>query len=129
MSQAMENYWMLLSGYMKALLQPLAAMSASERLWMGLGLFAQALFAGRFIVQWIASERAKRSVVPLSFWFFSVLGGVLLFVYAIKRRDIVFILGQGAGLVVYVRNLYLIYRERMGDRGGKPAMAVEAEHR
>ncbi|MEM5786612.1 MAG: lipid-A-disaccharide synthase N-terminal domain-containing protein [Syntrophobacteraceae bacterium] len=77
-----------------------------------LGFTAQGLFSGRFLVQWIASEKMGKSVVPLSFWYLSVLGGGLLFVYAILRRDPVFILGQGGGLFIYARNLYLIYRER-----------------
>lgn len=76
--------------------------------WMILGLMAQAMFTMRFVVQWIASERARRSVVPVAFWFFSIGGGVLLLVYALYRKDPVFIAGQSLGLVVYVRNLYFI---------------------
>jgi lipid-A-disaccharide synthase-like uncharacterized protein len=83
-----------------------------EKAWLALGFIAQGLFSARFLVQWIASERAGRSVVPLSFWFLSVAGGVSLLAYAIWRKDPVFILGQGGGLAVYSRNLYLIYRER-----------------
>jgi lipid-A-disaccharide synthase-like uncharacterized protein len=82
----------------------------ADLLWLGIGLLGQALFSARFLVQWIASERRKRSVVPLAFWYFSVGGGVTLLAYAIYRRDPVFILGQGAGLFVYARNLWLIYR-------------------
>jgi len=85
-----------------------------------LGFIAQGLFASRFLVQWIASERARRSVVPVSFWFLSVSGGALLLVYAILRRDPVFILGQASGLVIYSRNLYLIYRERKHGRRQMP---------
>jgi len=62
----------------------------------------------RFVVQWIASERARASVIPVAFWFFSVGGGVLLLIYALYRRDPVFIAGQGFGLLVYIRNLYFI---------------------
>lgn len=80
--------------------------------WVILGLFAQGCFTMRFLVQWIASERARRSVVPVAFWFFSLFGGVLLFIYAIHRQDPVFILGQGMGLIIYVRNIWLIARER-----------------
>ena len=80
--------------------------------WILLGYVGQALFAMRFIVQWIASERAGRSVIPVAFWFFSIGGGVLLFVYALYIRDPVFILGQGLGLFVYLRNVYFIFRER-----------------
>jgi lipid-A-disaccharide synthase-like uncharacterized protein len=82
----------------------------TEQFWLGFGLLGQALFSARFIVQWIASERRRRSVVPLAFWYFSLAGGVTLLAYAIYRRDPVFILGQGAGLFVYARNLWLIYR-------------------
>jgi lipid-A-disaccharide synthase-like uncharacterized protein len=76
--------------------------------WVILGFVAQAFFTMRFVVQWIASERARKSVVPVAFWFFSVGGGALLLVYALYRRDPVFIAGQALGLVVYVRNLYFI---------------------
>ena len=82
----------------------------TDHLWLAIGLLGQALFSARFLVQWIASERRKRSVVPLAFWYFSVGGGITLLGYAIYRRDPVFILGQSAGLVVYARNLWLIYR-------------------
>src|SRR5450432_590740 len=76
--------------------------------WLALGFFAQALFTARFLVQWIASERAGKSVIPIAFWFFSIGGGALLLVYALYRKDPVFIAGQALGLVVYVRNLYFI---------------------
>ena len=82
--------------------------------WVLLGFVAQAFFTARFVVQWIASERAGRSVVPLGFWLFSIGGGVLLFAYALYRRDPVFILGQGFGVFVYLRNLYFVMRERSG---------------
>lgn len=76
-------------------------------LWAGIGLTGQVLFGSRFLVQWIASESAKRVVVPRLFWYLSLLGGVTLFAYACYRRDPVFEIGQGAGLLVYVRNLML----------------------
>lgn len=79
--------------------------------WILLGFVAQAMFTMRFLVQWIASERAKRSVVPVAFWFFSLGGGSLLLVYAIQRQDPVFIAGQAFGLFIYVRNLWLIANE------------------
>lgn len=82
--------------------------------WIVLGFVAQAMFTMRFVVQWIASEREKRSVVPVAFWFFSLGGGALLLVYAIQRQDPVFIAGQGMGLFIYVRNLWLIFNERRG---------------
>src|SRR6185369_2530899 len=77
-----------------------------------IGYIAQILFAMRFVVQWIASERAGRSVVPMAFWVFSIGGGVLLLVYALYRRDPVFILGQGLGVFIYLRNLYFVLREK-----------------
>ena len=80
--------------------------------WLVLGLVAQALFSARFILQWIASERAGKSVMPVVFWYLSISGSVLLLAYAIYRQDPVFILGQSAGLIVYFRNLYLIGREK-----------------
>lgn len=76
--------------------------------WVVLGFVAQGLFTARFLVQWIASERARASVIPVSFWFFSVGGGALLLVYALYRKDPVFIAGQALGLFVYLRNLYFI---------------------
>jgi len=77
-----------------------------------LGYAGQALFTMRFVVQWIASERAGKSVIPIAFWFFSIGGGLLLFGYALYIRDPVFILGQGFGVFVYLRNLYFIKREK-----------------
>lgn len=78
--------------------------------WMVLGFFAQGLFAARFVVQWVKSERARRSIIPNSFWYFSIAGSLLLLGYAIHKRDAVFILGQAAGTIVYTRNVYLIRR-------------------
>ena len=85
--------------------------------WILLGFIAQFFFMMRFVVQWIASERARRSVIPIAFWFFSMGGGTLLLVYAIHRRDPVFIAGQGLGLFIYVRNLWLIFNEKRRDNG------------
>src|SRR3954447_732961 len=80
--------------------------------WVVVGFVAQALFSMRFLVQWIASERAGRSIVPTAFWIFSIGGGVLLFAYSLYRKDPVFIAGQGFGLFIYLRNLYFVLRER-----------------
>ena len=81
--------------------------------WLVLvGYAGQALFTMRFVVQWIATERAKKSVFPVAFWFFSIGGGLLLFVYALTIKDPVFILGQGFGVFVYLRNLYWVMRDR-----------------
>jgi len=76
------------------------------------GYAAQGMFFMRFVVQWIASERAGRSVLPNAFWFFSIGGGIMLLGYALYRKDPVFIAGQALGLFVYARNLYFIHRER-----------------
>jgi lipid-A-disaccharide synthase-like uncharacterized protein len=86
-------------------------MMSTEHLWLAVGFLGQAFFSMRFLVQWVASERKRESVIPLSFWFFSIGGGLALLTYAIYRLDPVFILGQGAGLFVYSRNLYLIRRK------------------
>jgi lipid-A-disaccharide synthase-like uncharacterized protein len=86
--------------------------------WVLLGFAAQGLFTMRFVVQWLASERAGKSVIPLAFWWFSIGGGLLLFVYALYRRDPVFILGQGFGTFVYLRNLQFVLRE---GKHGTPA--------
>ena len=76
--------------------------------WVVFGFCGQALFGGRFIHQWIASERSGKSVVPVPFWWLSIAGGATLLVYAIHRRDPVFAAGQAFGLAIYVRNLVLI---------------------
>ncbi|HSF04208.1 MAG TPA: lipid-A-disaccharide synthase N-terminal domain-containing protein [Methylomirabilota bacterium] len=93
-------------------------MLTTEYVWVGIGLLGQALFSARFLVQWIATERKRQSVVPRQFWYFSVGGGLTLLAYAIYRLDPVFILGQAAGLLVYSRNLYFIHRY-----GGRAAEA------
>lgn len=80
--------------------------------WVAMGLLGQVLFTGRMLLQWLVSERSKRSVVPVGFWWLSLVGASMLLVYFIWRRDIVGVLGQCAGWVVYGRNLWLIYRER-----------------
>jgi len=86
----------------------------TSAMWLGLGFVAQALFAARFAVQWFKSERAGNSVMPVSFWYFSLAGSTLLLIYAIHKGDPVFILGQAAGAVIYLRNLHLIRRSRSG---------------
>lgn len=80
--------------------------------WVVLGFVAQAFFTMRFVVQWIASERVGKSVIPIAFWWCSIGGGLLLLVYALYRRDPVFIAGQSFGVFVYLRNLYFVLRER-----------------
>jgi lipid-A-disaccharide synthase-like uncharacterized protein len=82
-------------------------------IWLVIGFLGQFLFAARFIVQWVASERKRESHVPVPFWYFSLIGGAITTAYAIHRRDPVFIVGQASGLIVYARNLMLIYRNRV----------------
>ena len=95
----------------------------SLTLWAAIGFSGQAVFASRFIVQWIHAERVGRSEIPLIFWFLSLGGGTVLLVYAIHIANAVFIVGQGAGLFVYARNLHLIFRERRraGAGGAVPS--------
>jgi len=87
-------------------------MITTQTAWLVVGFLGQAFFSARFLVQWIASERAGRSIIPVAFWFFSMGGGLTLLIYAIYRADPVFITGQAAGLAIYGRNLFLIFRER-----------------
>jgi lipid-A-disaccharide synthase-like uncharacterized protein len=103
--------------------------------WVAFGFAAQFVFMMRFVVQWIASERKKKSHVPVAFWYLSLIGGVMLFIYALKKRDPVFVLGQGLGLFIYLRNLLLIYKragayrelqETRGDRTGSAGPASTA---
>jgi len=79
--------------------------------WLVVGLIGQLFFSARFIIQWIYSEINKKSIIPVAFWFFSILGGVTLLAYAIHRKDPVFILGQSAGLLIYARNIYFINKQ------------------
>lgn len=91
-------------------------------IWLGLGFTAQALFSARFIVQWVASEKAGKSIVPNLFWHFSLVGSSLLLIYSIYRKDPVFIIGQASGLFIYTRNLYFIKREKRNKRKGLVAL-------
>lgn len=98
--------------------------------WIALGLGGQAAFFGRMMVQWLASERQGRSVVPVSFWWLSLVGGVALFAYFVWRRDVVGVLGQSTGIVVYARNIRLIVKARSAPPGdlavpaGSPSAAA-----
>ncbi|WP_136515080.1 lipid-A-disaccharide synthase N-terminal domain-containing protein [Geomonas edaphica] len=96
-------------------------MTLSEKTWVGIGLAGQFFFTMRFVVQWIATERKRRSVIPESFWYFSIFGSLILLVYSLYRKDPVFILGQAFGTTVYVRNLFFIHKEK------KDAAASEME--
>ena len=95
--------------------------------WLGVGFLGQLLFTSRFLVQWLASERRRDSVVPNAFWWFSLAGGLTLLSYAVFRlKDPVIIVGQGAGVFIYTRNLYLIARARR-ESGAETPRETAAE--
>jgi len=96
-------------------------MSNTEAIWIAIGFLGQGLFFGRWVVQWIASERTAKSQVPVAFWYMSLIGGMITLAYAIYRRDPVFIAGQGVGAVVYVRNLMLIHRSNHDQAAQRPS--------
>ena len=100
---------------MHDLLTKLGASSATDIIWLTVGLLGQLMFTGRFIVQWIASERAGKSVMPVAFWYFSIIGGLIVLAYGLHKLDLVIILGQLPGVVVYSRNLWLIHRGKDGQ--------------
>jgi lipid-A-disaccharide synthase-like uncharacterized protein len=82
--------------------------------WLAFGIVAQLLFTARFIVQWIASEKAGRSVMPMAFWVFSITGGMMTLVYGLVKREPIIILGQALAVGIYVRNIMFVIRERRG---------------
>jgi lipid-A-disaccharide synthase-like uncharacterized protein len=94
--------------------------------WVLFGFLGQLVFAMRFIVQWIVSERKKESVVPLAFWYLSISGGFILFIYAIYKKDPVFMLGQASGLIVYARNLMLIMKKKGNEHNDKSCVTTAA---
>ncbi len=100
---------------MDALARWLGADTRGELIWIAVGLGGQILFMMRFMLQWLASEKARRSVVPVSFWWLSIFGAAVLLAYAIHRRDPVFILGQSLGFFIYARNIYFIRAERRAE--------------
>jgi lipid-A-disaccharide synthase-like uncharacterized protein len=100
---------------METLADWLGAETGAELAWILVGLGGQVLFMMRFLVQWIVSEKAKRSVIPVAFWWLSIGGAAILLAYAIWRADPVFILGQSLGFLIYARNLWLIHAERRSD--------------
>lgn len=83
-----------------------------EMFWIIFGFVGQAVFSLRFIVQWVASEKEKKSVVPVMFWYLSIVGSIILLIYSIYRKDPVFILGQLTGAFIYFRNLVLIKNQK-----------------
>jgi len=88
-------------------------------MWLIIGFTGQLLFGLRFLIQWICSEIKQESHIPIIFWYFSISGGVILLIYAIHRQDPVFIVGQATGLLVYLRNLRLIYKKEKREKGSK----------
>jgi lipid-A-disaccharide synthase-like uncharacterized protein len=97
-----------------------------DHVWLMVGFLGQGLFASRFIIQWFRSELVGRSVIPLSFWYCSLSGGIVLLAYALYKMDPVFITGQATGLLVYSRNLYLIFREK---KDAHPELEIEVPQR
>lgn len=93
-------------------LTKLQTTSSGDLVWVSIGLLGQLAFAARFIVQWIASERAGRSVVPVIFWYFSILGSMVVLAYGLHKADPVIIIGQLPGVLVYSRNLWLIHKSK-----------------
>ena len=91
------------------------SMTTTELVFLLIGFIGQGLFASRFLYQWIYSEKIGRSEIPIAFWYLSIFGGLGLLSYAIFRQDPVIIIGQCFGIVVYLRNLILIYRNRNND--------------
>ena len=83
-----------------------------EQIWLIIGFIGQTVFASRFLIQWVVSERASKSIIPNVFWWISLAGSMILLSYAIHKVDPVFIVGQSTGLLIYSRNLYLIYKEK-----------------
>ena len=99
---------------------------AKDPIWAFIGFMGQGLFASRFLVQWYYSEREGRSVIPIAFWYFSIIGGIVTTAYTIHLHSIPLTLGQGSGLIVYARNLWLIQRERnlLKQAAGHPEPGV-----
>ena len=100
---------------MQTLMSLLGVSTTSDAAWLVIGLLGQLMFTARFVVQWIASEKARASVVPVAFWYFSLIGGTIVLAYGIHKVEPVIILGQLPGVLIYSRNLWLI---RQGKRDG-----------
>jgi lipid-A-disaccharide synthase-like uncharacterized protein len=97
-----------------------ATTPTKELIWILLGVLAQLMFSMRFIIQWVVTERARASIMPEYFWYFSCLGGLMLLAYAVYRVDPVFILGQAGGLAIYARNIYFIWYGKRAPEGAVP---------
>jgi len=99
----------------------LAIAADPSSLWTAVGFVGQAVFGLRFVVQWIATERRRKSVVPVAFWYLSLLGTIILLTYAIHKLDPVFIAGFSVNMIIYLRNLYFIHRKPPGHEADPPA--------
>ncbi|MDD3019381.1 MAG: lipid-A-disaccharide synthase N-terminal domain-containing protein [Alphaproteobacteria bacterium] len=104
--------------------QDCVELAKDHGIWLAIGFMGQAMFSARFLIQWLASEKVKKSIIPNLFWWFSIGGGSILLIYAIHRADPVFIVGQAAGLFIYVRNIYLIYKKQHPDHS-----ALQPDHK
>lgn len=95
----------------------LASRNQTDTIWIGIGFLGQAVFGVRFLIQWLRSEQVGHSVVPLAFWYCSLVGGIVSFGYALHLQAWPLLIGQGMPIPIYVRNLYMIYRDRRRNRG------------
>ena len=100
-------------------------MILTAKLWIIIGFIGQAIFASRFLIQWIVSERASRSIIPNIFWWISILGSMILLSYAIHKQDPVFIVGQSCGFLIYARNLYLIKKNKINKKKTDPSKIMK----
>lgn len=100
-----------MSGYLAKLALWWNTMSALDMIWLGIGMFGQLMFTARWFIQWIASEKAKKSIVPETFWYFSFFGGLLVLAYGFYKIDPVIILGQ-FGVFIYARNLWFLWQHK-----------------
>jgi len=105
------TYWFLMGYTVNFIKKEILEMTKLD-FWLIIGFTGQILFSMRFIIQWLKTEKEKRSVIPIEFWYFSIAGGVTLLAYSIHRRDPVFIVGNATGLFIYARNLYFIFKEK-----------------
>ncbi len=97
----------------------------TAKIWIIIGFIGQAIFASRFLIQWIVSERASKSIIPNIFWWISILGSVILLSYAIHKEDPVFIAGQSCGFLIYARNLYLIKKGKKAESKSDPSKIMK----
>jgi len=91
-------------------------MILTPQIWLIIGFIGQTIFASRFLIQWIVSERASKSIIPNIFWWISIAGSLILLSYAIHKQDPVFIVGQSCGFLIYSRNLYLIWQDNKASK-------------